>query len=111
MRRKNELVRDMAVIFLMIPMFYGISQLLCVKHEAEVTIQKWSDESIPTIPSQLVSDANAARADTKEKPVEFTVPICIMGTLYYDWIGRPKGVCIPVLDPEGNPVDCADDIK
>lgn len=108
-RSKGDMVRNMAVMFLMVPMLYGLGHLFCVKKEAETTIQQWTQAAErPYIPSTNPTDTKAASEESKVKTVKFRTPICIMGTLYYEWEGRPKGMCIPVLDTEGNPIECAD---
>jgi hypothetical protein len=36
---------------------------------------------------------------------------CLFGELYYDWKDRPQGVCIPVLNNEGNIKKCNENSK
>jgi hypothetical protein len=45
----------------------------------------------------------------KEANSQSQQSICIMGCMYYDWEGRPFGMLIPVLDPQGNPIPCTQD--
>lgn len=40
------------------------------------------------------------------KKLKLLKPRCIMGYLYYDWVGRYKYDSIPVLDSNGKMVKC-----
>lgn len=45
------------------------------------------------------------------KKIKYLKPRCIMGYLYYDWVGRPKYVSIPVLNDKGNIVKCSNECQ
>lgn len=47
-------------------------------------------------------------AKRKKARLKYKKPMCLSGTLYYDWVNRDKYLCIPVLDKKGDPRVCYD---
>lgn len=58
----------------------------------------------------LISLACYAKSKHTGK-IKFLKSRCIMGYLYYDWVGREKFDSIPVLDKAGKMIKCEDECE
>lgn len=46
-----------------------------------------------------------------QQKIKYLKPRCLMGYLYYDWVGRAKYDAIPVLDKKGRMIPCKDECE
>lgn len=58
----------------------------------------------------IVSISCYAKSKHKDK-LKYLKPRCLMGYLYYDWVGRVKYDAIPMLDKKGRMIPCKDECE
>ena len=87
------------------PLYTAIAMLVLFATGAVIMGRLSQEQQVP-----LHTDINTYLKEEYpgDQLVKLKPPICLHGSLYYDWEGRESGVAIPVLDEEGDIIPCVE---